>query len=135
MNPLYPLVAARARHRCEYCHAPEAVFNFPFEVEHIVPQSHGGTDQESNLPLACRSCNLRKSDHQDGWDDHTGRDVPLFHPRLEHWHEHFAYHGKSRMIIGTTPTGRATVNRLQLNAPGQLAARLQWTRLGLFPFT
>ena len=31
MNPHYPLVAERAGHRCEYCHAPEVIFNFPFE--------------------------------------------------------------------------------------------------------
>lgn len=31
MNPFYTLVADRAAHRCEYCHAPELVFNFPFE--------------------------------------------------------------------------------------------------------
>ncbi|MDD1414047.1 hypothetical protein MEN41_05055 [Dolichospermum sp. ST_con] len=37
MNPFYHLVADRAFHRCEYCHAPELVFNFPFEVEHIIP--------------------------------------------------------------------------------------------------
>lgn len=37
MNPFYTLVADHAAHRCEYCHAPELVFNFPFEVEHIVP--------------------------------------------------------------------------------------------------
>ena len=36
MSPRYALVAARAKHRCEYCHAPEAIFNFPFEVEHIL---------------------------------------------------------------------------------------------------
>jgi hypothetical protein len=30
-------VALQAGHRCEYCHAPEAVFNFPLEVEHIIP--------------------------------------------------------------------------------------------------
>jgi hypothetical protein len=34
MNSFYTLVADRAAHRCEYCHAPELVFNFPFEVEH-----------------------------------------------------------------------------------------------------
>jgi hypothetical protein len=27
MNPLYFLVAERAYHRCEYCHAPESIFN------------------------------------------------------------------------------------------------------------
>jgi hypothetical protein len=36
MNPRHARVAARAAHRCEYCHAPEALFNFPFEVEHII---------------------------------------------------------------------------------------------------
>jgi hypothetical protein len=35
MNPRYPLVALRARHRCKYYHAPEAVFNSLLEVEHI----------------------------------------------------------------------------------------------------
>ena len=37
MNPLYAPVAARAAHRCEYCRAPEVIFNFRFEVEHIIP--------------------------------------------------------------------------------------------------
>ena len=60
MNQFYHLVADRAIHRCEYCHAPELVFNFPFEVEHIVPTSRGGTNAEINLALSCRSCNLRK---------------------------------------------------------------------------
>ncbi len=29
MNPHYTQVALMAGHRCEYCHAPEAVFNLP----------------------------------------------------------------------------------------------------------
>ena len=29
INPHYPTVAQRAGHRCEYCRAPEAVFDFP----------------------------------------------------------------------------------------------------------
>jgi len=60
MNPFYTLVADRAAHQCEYCHAPELVLNFPFEVEHIIPVSLSGDDTESNLALACCcSCNLR----------------------------------------------------------------------------
>ena len=39
MNPRYGSVAVQAGHQCEYCHAPEAIFNFPFEVEHIIPSS------------------------------------------------------------------------------------------------
>jgi len=35
MNPRYPAVSHRALHQCEYCHAPEGIFNLPFEVEHV----------------------------------------------------------------------------------------------------
>ncbi len=77
MNPHYPLVSARARHACEYCHAPEIVFNLPFEVEHIRPQSLGGETTEENLALSCRSCNLYKSDSVSATDELTGSDVPL----------------------------------------------------------
>ena len=52
MNPRYALVAERAEHRCEYCHAPEAVFNFPFEVEPVMPPASGGGDHPSNLALS-----------------------------------------------------------------------------------
>jgi len=45
----------------ECCHAPEAIFNFAFEVEHIIPRGHAGTDSKDNWALACRSCNLFKS--------------------------------------------------------------------------
>ena len=54
MNRHYAGVAERAGHRCEYYHAPEAVFNLPFEVEHIVPTSRDGPDEESNQALALR---------------------------------------------------------------------------------
>ena len=60
MNPHYVEIARRANHRCEYCQAPEVVFNFPFEVEHIIPLSRQGANDQTNLALACRSCNLRK---------------------------------------------------------------------------
>jgi hypothetical protein len=48
MNPHYPQAALRAGHRCEYCQAPEAVFNLPLEVEHIVPVVRGGEDTAAN---------------------------------------------------------------------------------------
>jgi HNH endonuclease len=133
MNPHYPLVARRASHRCEYCHAPEAVFNFPFEVEHIVPTSRGGSNDETNLCLACRACNLRKSDRLVARDVISGEEVPLFHPRQQRWDEHFRVDVDSGELQGTTPAGRATVASLDLNHPLQLAARLLWLRLRLFP--
>jgi hypothetical protein len=51
MNPYYTSVAVRASHRCEYSQAPEIVFNFPFEVEHIIPLFQQGANDEANLVL------------------------------------------------------------------------------------
>ena len=133
MNPRYPAVAERAGRRCEYCRAPEVVFNFPFEVEHIKPQVEGGTDDESNLALACRSCNIFKSAHLTGFDDVIRADVRLFHPRHDRWDEHFEAVADTGLIRGCTDVGRATVTRLRMNRESQLNARVQWMRLGLFP--
>jgi hypothetical protein len=133
MNPRYIQVALRAEHRCEYCHAPEVVFNFPFEVEHIIPVSNGGLDTESNWALACRSCNLRKATHLSGIDPENQAIVRLFDPREDRGEEHFRLDIESGRIEGLTVTGRATVTRLEMNSQSQLAARRQWLRLGLFP--
>lgn len=133
MNPHYSLVARRAGHRCEYCRAPEAVFNFPFEVEHVLPASRGGVDYEANLCLACRACNVRKSDRLAAFDEITGAETPLFHPRQQRWDEHFRVDVESGELEGKTPTGRATIVGLDLNHPLQVLARQLWIRLRLFP--
>jgi hypothetical protein len=133
MNPRYPAVAARANHRCEYCRAPEAIFNFPFEVEHVVPPSHSGADDDQNFALACRSCNLHKSNYLTGPDDLGGVEVPLFNPRMDRWAEHFESDNDRGEIRGLTATGRATVARLRMNDPVQVMARLLWIQLRLFP--
>ena len=67
MNPRYALVAARAEHRCEYCHAPEAIFNFKFEVEHVVPPGQVGSDTEDNWGL--------ERDAQNGWRELGGAGI------------------------------------------------------------
>lgn len=133
MNPFYTSVATRAGHRCEYCHAPEAIFNFPHEVEHIIPRSENGADHESNLALACRSCNLRKADFLTGVDETTGGRERLFHPRMDNWADHFLVEVETGVIRGLTTVGRATVMRLQLNSPAQLDARRFWMDLEIFP--
>ena len=133
MNPYYAKVAERAGHRCEYCHAPEAIFNFPFEVEHIVAASKGGTDDLANRGLACRSCNLFKSDHLTGVDPETGQEANIFNPRIENWEVHFHIDAERGSIVGMTLVGRVTVARLQMNSRLQQAARGAWMSLGLFP--
>jgi hypothetical protein len=133
MNALYADVAQRARHRCEYCHAPEAVFNFPFEVEHITPVSTAGSDDLANLALACRACNLYKAARQSATDPESQRQVRLFNPREDRWDSHFQVDPESGEIEGRTPIGRATVVCLDMNSTAQLLARSQWMRLGLYP--
>ena len=133
MNPHYASVAGRAGHRCEYCHAPEAVVNFPFEVEHVIPPNRGGEQTPENRALACRSCNLFKSDFVSAVDPDTGQNSRLYHPRSDRWLDHFAVAPGPCELRGLTPIGRATIAQLRMNNAPQLLARLQWLRLGLFP--
>lgn len=133
MNPHYTQVALRAGHRCEYCHAPEAVFNLPLEVEHIVPVSRGGDDTAGNWALACRAGNLYKATHVSGNDPESLAIVGLFHPREDQWEDHFRVAAESGEIEGLTPIGRVTVVRLGMNSAAQVVARQQWMRLGQFP--
>lgn len=134
MNPNYPLVAQRARHQCEYCRAPEVIFNVAFEVEHIIPVAKGGLNELQNLALACRVCNLRKLDYIDGFDPISQQQVVrLFNPRTDVWDEHFVVRREAPFLIeGRTSIGRATVERLQMNASLQLRARELWIELGIF---
>ena len=133
MNAHYPAVAERAAYRCEYCHAPENVFNFPFEVEHIFPQVRGGSDALDNLALSCHACNLFKSDSETGLDEENQAEVGLFHPRRDAWELHFTVDAEGAEILGFTSIGRATIERLRMNRPRQISARRRWIQLGLFP--
>jgi hypothetical protein len=133
VNPLYRAVAERAGDRCEYCRAPEQVFNFAFEVEHILPRAIGGDDSLENLALACESCNLHKSDATTGRDEINAQNVPLFNPRRDRWEDHFRFDRETSEVRGRTAIGRGTVARLKMNSAFQLRARRQWTRLGLYP--
>jgi hypothetical protein len=133
MSRFYADVAQRATHRCEYGQAPEAIFNMPFDVEHIVPTSRGGPDQISNLALACRSCNVFKSDQQVFIDEVANEEARLFDPRQNRWDEHFRLESGEGIIVGITSIGRVTIACLRINDDIQLAARKAWIRLGLYP--
>jgi hypothetical protein len=133
VNPYYTAIAQRANHRCEYCKAPEVVFNFPFEVEHIVPLSRQGSNDAANLALACRSCNLRKGNRISGAPFGSSAEVRFFHPREDQWSEHFQVNIESGEILGRTPIGEVTVEYLEVNSSAQVVARQLWIRLGLFP--
>jgi HNH endonuclease len=120
MNPLYFLVAERAYHRCEYCRAPESIFNAVLEVEHINPVVAGGTSTEENLALACRSCNGFKGSRSNYVDPESGQEERLYHPRQDRWEEHFLVSSESCEIVGLTAIGRVTALCLKMNSRSQL---------------
>jgi hypothetical protein len=135
---LYEIVRQRAQFQCEYCHYPELLSSAPLSIDHIQPQSLGGSDDLSNLALACRRCNERRYNFTIGQDPETKVDVSLFNPRQQQWSDHFIWSTDALRIIGITATGRATCNRLDLNderreEPFIQNARQQWLAAGLHP--
>ena len=108
-------VRERAQLRCEYCHADERWQFIRFTIDHVLPQSTGGSDDADNLALACRNCNERRGNRSEGRDPKTGEIVPIFNPRQEVWADHFAWDVNLIRVVGRTPTGRTTIELLDLN--------------------
>ena len=109
------VVRERAQRRCEDCHADERWQFVRFTIDHVQPQSAGGSDDADNLALACRNCNERRGNRLDGRDPETQAVIPLFNPRRDQWAEHFAWDVTRLRIVGQTATGRATIELLDLN--------------------
>lgn len=108
-------VFERAQGYCEYCLSQAGVSPSSFSVEHVRPKARGGGNDLNNLALCCQGCNGRKSDHVEGIDPPSEALVPLYNPRVDHWHIHFAWDHSYTQLLGLTPTGRATIRRLGLN--------------------
>jgi hypothetical protein len=109
------LVRQRAQFLCEYCHSPECISPDRFTIDHTCPQSKGGTDEFYNLALCCHRCNERRGNNIVSIDPATGTIVPLFNPRQQSWGDHFIWTKGSTEILGNTPIGRATCDRLDFN--------------------
>lgn len=112
-----------AQNRCGYCLMPAEYVYAPMEIDHIWPLTLGGTDDETNLWLACPRCNLYKGSQTQGHDLETNENVLLFNPRNQIWAEHFHWNDAKTQIIGLTPIGRATVTALQFNIEEAVAFR------------
>jgi len=124
---------ADAGYRCGYCLAPQAVSNWLFEVEHIIPTAAGGSDDEENLWLSCSACNRYKGRQVKARDPQTKKLVRLFNPRHQSWPRHFYWSEDRTRIIGRTPCGRATVEALKLNHEQAVVARTIWREAGIHP--
>lgn len=124
-------VIERAGNCCEYCLLPQALAASTHQVDHVIAEKHGGETSLDNLALSCTVCNRRKGSDIGSRDPTTGHFVPLFHPRLQQWSDHFTLDGAS--LVGLTARGRTTVTFLQLNAFERLMERAALVRTGRYP--
>lgn len=123
-----------ARNRCGYCLSPQHLVMARLEIEHIIPLARQGSNDESNLWLACPLCNRYKSDKTTAIDPETKTEVLLFNPRTQVWREHFQWADDGIRIVGRTPIGRATVLALHLSDdPDALEVRRYWVLAGWHP--
>jgi 5-methylcytosine-specific restriction endonuclease McrA len=132
-SALRDLVRQRAGSRCEYCQTSEWLTGLECEIDHIHPRVRGGLTTAENLCLACATCNGHKQAKISAIDPETKEEVGLFHPRLQHWHDHFAWNEAGVEIIGLTAIGRATIDALRLNHTLVVGARSIWIRAGYHP--
>ena len=120
-DQLRRLVIERALGCCEYClihqdHTPE-----PHHIDHLLAIKHAGKTEPVNLALACARCNRFKGSDFAAIDPADGQPAILFNPRLQPWKDHFALDGA--LIVGLTPSGRATVELLRMNDQSVLVHR------------
>ncbi len=115
-------VIARAQGACEYCRMRQDWEPFhTYHVEHIIARQHRGSDDPSNLALACHHCNLFKGPNLSSRDPDGDVLVPLFHPRLHEWPQPFRI--ESTQVIGLTDMGRTTVFLLEMNSDQRVDLR------------
>ena len=103
------------------------------EVDHIIPESLGGPTQFDNLWLACGLCNEYKGNRIAAPDPVTDELVRLFDPQRQVWQKHFAWAPEGDIILGMTPSGRATIETLRLNRPSLVIACRRWVSVGWHP--
>src|SRR5262249_16645667 len=126
-------IARRAEECCEYCRSQERYALESFAAEHIMPQQRGGPSTLENLAYSCQGCNNHKHTKIHGYDPVTGEQAPLYHPRQQRWLDHFAWNEDCTLIIGLTPTGRATIGELRLNRSGVVNLRRVLSAAGKHP--
>jgi hypothetical protein len=112
------LVRERAGGCCEYCRCPDRFATQAHSIEHIHPRAQGGSNDPTNLALACQGCNNHKYAKTEATDELTHQTVPLFHPREMDWEDHFAWSDDYGEVVPLSAVGRVTVRELRMNRTG-----------------
>jgi hypothetical protein len=118
---LRQLVQQRAKSRCEYCQLPEEHSFYPFQIDHIIAEKHGGQTVAENLAWSCFYCNSYKGPCIASWSEEKQDAVRLFNPRRDTWGEHFEWNGP--VLSPKTDVGNATIRVLFINHPDAVEVR------------
>jgi hypothetical protein len=121
-----------ARYCCEYCRVAEDERLSRFQIDHIIPVKHGGSDDNDNLCLACLKCNSFKGSNVAALDPETGEATKLYDPRRQKWSEHFQIEPDAS-LTGIGPEGRATIVVLRINEESRVKHRRLLLALGEYP--
>jgi hypothetical protein len=124
-------VVDRAMDRCEYCGLSQLGQEAVFHIDHIVPRNADGQSVLGNLALACVSCSLHKAAKQKAIDPASGELASIFNPREQKWAEHFRWDGE--IAVGTSATGRATIQAMKMNRSLIVAIRKEQSLRGRHP--
>lgn len=118
-------------HKCAYCGGTLNETSLP-EIEHIAPKKIYSEFiiERNNLVLSCNYCNNKKR----GWDTiETRNDVyenctfVIVHPYFDNPHDHYYFvtneAGCEMLLIGKTPKGDITKDKLDFNSEQRILAR------------
>lgn len=94
------LVHERAKGYCEYCLLPSNFSPSAFQIDHIQPESKGGSTTPDNLALSCSQCNGSKFTKTEVLDTKTKAKVPLYNPRVDIWAAHFYWNTDKSLLMG-----------------------------------
>ena len=75
------LIREMAGNCCEFCRVAQDDRLSKFQIDHIIPIKHGGSDDTNNLCLACLKCNSFKGPNVAALDPETGAATKLYNPR------------------------------------------------------
>ena len=111
---LRQLIIERDEHCCVHCGATE--LDGPFQIDHLLPVTRGGTNDPHNLVTACRWCNARKGNLT-----------------MEEWDAYERAHGSASLVAMLTKRARKReARKLRLAQQGRQPTPKQASHAGKF---
>lgn len=123
-HPKHADVRDRYAGRCGYCGVHEVDAGGELTVDHFIPVTAGGGDEDENLVYACFRCNLFKADFVPTVADRLNGHV-LLHPLHDDLSLHLRVDEETGRLDALTETGRFQIRLLRLNRPALVTMRLQ----------